>query len=174
MVSTASTRTKSGVRKPTIVRTVIAGIVAGAAFNVVGFLTFVLLGSGLDHGSGPLFDPDLQSAKVIAVWTTIEPLPLFQTQPGTMLALYMLFGTIYAVLYRSVAQAWPNGFGQRTVRLALTIWALSCLFFELLGPFNLLGEPLLLVALELAFWAAMATAAATVIVGILQRRTHSE
>jgi hypothetical protein len=52
-------------------------------------------------------------------------------------------------------------------RLALTIWALSCLFFEFLGPFNLLREPIGLVALELAFWAVMAIAAAAVIVTIL-------
>ena len=57
---------------------------------------------------------------MIAVWTSIEPLPLFKTQP-----------------------------------------------FELLGPFNLLGEPLSLVALELPYWAAMAAAAAAVVVAVL-------
>jgi hypothetical protein len=151
----------------TLVRTVTAGALAGVVFNAVGFVTFVLLGSGLDNRSGPLFDPDLQSDKMIAVWTSIEPLPLFKTQPGTIFALYVLFGIGYAVLYRSVGWAWPSGFWRRAPRLALTIWWLSCVFFELLGPFNLLGEPLSLVALELAFWAAMAAAAAAVVVAVL-------
>ena len=152
-------------RKATLGRTVIAGTIAGIVFNVVGFLTFVLIGSGLDR-NGPLLDPGLQSPKMIAVWTTIEPLPLFQTRPATMLLLYVLFGVTYAILFRSVAPAWPPGFVQRTGRLTLIIWALSCLFFELFGPFNLLGEPLGLVALELAFWAVMAVAAAAVIVTV--------
>jgi len=65
-------------------------------------------------------------------------------------------------------RAWPAGFVQRTGRLTLTIWALSCLFFEILGPFNLLGEPFGLLALELGFWAVMALAAAAVIVAILE------
>ena len=150
----------------TLSRTLTAGMLAGVTFNAVGFATFVLLGSGVDH-AGPLLDPDLQSAKMIAVWTSIEPLPLFQTQPGTILALYLLFGIGYAMLYRSVGHAWPSGFWRRTPRLALTIWWLSCIFFEFLGPFNLLGEPLSLVALELTFWAAMATAAAAVVVAVL-------
>jgi hypothetical protein len=44
---------------------------------------------------------------------------------------------------------------------------LSYLFFEFVGPFNLLGEPLALVALELSFWALAALAEAFVIVWIL-------
>ncbi len=155
--------------KAPVTRTVVAGIAAGAVFNAVGFLTFVVIGSGLDNRHGPLLDPALQSSKMIAVWTTLEPLPLFRTQPATIFLLYVLFGIAYASLYRSVARAWPDGFLPRTWRLALAVWALSCLFFELLGPFNLLGEPLGLVVLELSFWAVMAFVAAGVIVTIVER-----
>lgn len=153
----------------TALRTVIAGALAGIAFNIAGFGTFVLLGSGLDNRSGPLLDPERQSAKMIAVWRTIEPLPLFQTQPGTILAIYVLFGVGYATLYRSVSAAWPRTFWQRMPRLALTIWFMSCAFFELLGPVNLLGEPMPLVALELIFWAIMSTTAASVLVAVCDR-----
>ena len=48
--------------------------------------------------------------------------------------------------------------------LAAVIWGLSCAFFELLGPVNLLGEPLGLVAVELGFWAVAAIAEAIVLV----------
>jgi hypothetical protein len=129
----------------------------------------VLLGTGLDN-TGPLLDPGLQSRKMIAVWTTMEPLPKFQTQPAAILAIYILLGAGYALLFRSLAPAWPEGFLRRTARLGLTIWALSCLFFELIGPFNLLGEPPTLVGLELAFWGLMALAASAVIVAVVDRR----
>lgn len=159
---------KAAVR-PSVSRTVAAGLAGGAALGIVGFLTFFLIGSGLDQRSGPLFDPAVQSPKFIAVWTEIEPLPLFTTQPQVMLLGYLLFGIGHAFLFRSVAKAWPEGAMPRTWRLALVIWSLSCLFFEFLAPFNLLGEPLGLVGLELGFWAVTALVESAVIVSILER-----
>ena len=97
-------------------------------------------------------------------------MPLFVTAPHVMLLGYVLFGVGHAVLFRSVAAAWPEGAAPRAWRLAVVIWSLSCVFFEFLGPFNLLGEPLGLVALELGFWAAAALAEATVVVAILRHR----
>jgi hypothetical protein len=149
--------------KPSISRTLVAGLAGGAAFSVASFLTFVLI------GSGPLFDPDMQSPKLIAVWTQMEPLPLFVAAPYVVLLGYLLFGIGHAFLFRSVAAAWPEGAAPRTWRLAVVIWGLSCLFFEFLGPFNLLGEPLSLVALELSFWATAALADSTVVVSMLRQ-----
>ena len=91
--------------KPSISRTLVAGLAGGAAFSAASFLTFVLMGSGLDHRSGPLFDPNMQSPKLIAVWTQMEPLPLFVTAPYVMLLGYLLFGIGHAFLFRSVAAA---------------------------------------------------------------------
>jgi hypothetical protein len=155
--------------KPTIARTMAAGLAAGAAFAATTFITFVLIGSGLDHGGGPLFDPAVQSAKVIAVWTRLEPLPRFVTQPPLMLGGYLLFGVGHAFLFRSVAEAWPRRVGARTWRLAAITWTFSYLFFEFFGPFNLLGEPPALVVLELAFWAAAATVESLLLVFLLER-----
>jgi hypothetical protein len=145
-----------------------AGLVGGLAFSIVTFLTFVLVGSGLDQASGPLVDPQVQSPKLIAVWTQLEPLPLFVTAPHLIFVGYILFAIGHALLLRSVAPAWPDGDVARTWRLALVIWALSCLFFEFLGPLNLLAEPLGLVVLELAFWAAAAAVEAMIIVMLLR------
>lgn len=155
--------------KPTISRSLLAGATGGVSFGVATFMLFVLIGSGLDHQSGPLFDPSLQSSKVIAIWTQIEPLPLFVTSPLLMLLGYVAFGILHAVVYRSVASAWPDRLAARIWRLAAIMWTLSYLFFEFLGPFNLLGEPLPLVALELGFWALAAFVEAAVIVIILER-----
>jgi hypothetical protein len=143
------------------------------AFFVAAFLTFVLVGSGLDQRSGPLFDPVVQSPKLIAVWTKLEPRPLFATAPHVVLLEYAVFGIGYALLLRSVASAWPAGVWSRVWRLAAVIWGLSCAFFELLGPVNLLGEPLGLVALELGFW-AVAALADSVVVAFLLRRPRRE
>jgi hypothetical protein len=153
----------------TLSRTVLAGIAAGAVFALSTFVTFVLIGSGLDQQSGPLFDPARQSAKVLAVWTELQPLPLFVTKPHLMLLGYVLFGVGHAVLFQSIAAAWPQGRLRRACRLALMTWGLSYLFFELFGPFNLLGEPLALVTLELVFWALAAFAEAATLVAILER-----
>lgn len=155
--------------RPKISRTVLAGLAGGATCCVVTFVTFVLIGSGLDH-RGPLFDPAVQSAKLIAVWTRLEPLPLFVTKPHVMLLGYVLFGIGHAVLYRSLAPAWPDGVVPRAWRLTLVIWSLSYLFFEFLGPFNLLGEPVGLVMLELSFWAAAAFAESLVVVLLMPYR----
>lgn len=152
-------------------KTLVAGLLGGLAFWVVTFLTFVLLGSGLDQASGPLVDPALQSPKLLAVWTEIEPLPLFATAPLLILAVYIAFALGHAFLFRSVQDAWPAGRWARTWRLALVLWSLSYLFFELLGPLNLLAEPLPLVALELAFWLAAALVETALIVALLVRRT---
>ncbi|MGH7607389.1 MAG: hypothetical protein ACREME_08620, partial [Gemmatimonadales bacterium] len=118
--------------KPSISRTLVAGLAGGATFCVATFVTFVLIGSGLDH-SGPLFDPALQSPKLIAVWTQLEPLPLFVTHPAAMLLGYVVFGIGHALLFRSVAAAWPKGITARTWRLAALTWGLSYVFFEFLG-----------------------------------------
>jgi len=160
----------SGMKKATVFRTVLAGIAGGAVFAFTAFITFVLIGSGLDQRSGPLFDPARQSAKFLAVWTRIQPLPLFVTKPHLMLLGYVLFGVGHSFLFRSVAGQWPAGRLHRTCRLAFVTWGLSYLFFEFLGPFNLLGEPLPLVAMELAFWAVAALAEAATLVSIQEWR----
>jgi hypothetical protein len=148
--------------KPSLSRTLGAGIAGGTVFIFVSFLTFVLLGSGW------LNDPSVQSAKLLAVMNDLEPLPLWQTAPHVIFIGYIVFNVGYAFLFRSVANAWPAGIAPRAWRLALVIWGLSTLFFEFLGPFNLLGEPLGLVVLELGFWAVTTFAASAVIVSILE------
>src|SRR5881397_1003317 len=84
-------RQEGNAMKPSITRTIVAGIAGSVVFSLGTFVTFVLIGSGLDHHSGPLFDPSSQSAKFIAVWTQIEPLPLFETKPHLILLGYVLF-----------------------------------------------------------------------------------
>jgi hypothetical protein len=156
--------------KTPIVRTLIAGAAAGLALSLVNFLTFGLLGGSHRGQTGLLFNPATQSPKVIAVYKVIEPLPFIVTRPYLILAGFVAFAVGHALLYRSVAAAWPDRVVARLWRLALTLWFLSTLFFEFLGPFNVLHEPLRVQVWELLFWALSCTAEAAVIVVLVSPR----
>jgi hypothetical protein len=80
----------------------------------------------------------------------------------------VVFGIAYALLYWSVAAAWPAGIHRRAWRLALVIW-LATVFSEFIGPFNVLHQPLSLSAVAWGFWAVSAVAEAYTLVYVLDR-----
>jgi hypothetical protein len=80
------------------------------------------------------------------------------------------FAVGHTLLYRSVAAAWPDRYLARLWGLALVLWFGFALFFEFLGPFNLLHEPFRVQRWELLFWALSYTPEAAVIVAL----THQE
>jgi hypothetical protein len=161
--------TTTSLSKPTITRILVAGLAAGAAFSLTAFLTFGLIGSGLDHRSGFLFSAHGQSPKLIAVWTTLPPLPLAVRFPPALLAGYFVFAIGHAFIYSAVAASWPSSRRGRTLRMAGLIWFCSALFFEFVGPFNLFAEPPRLGLVELGFWALIMLAEATALTAVLER-----
>ena len=78
---------------------------------------------------------------MIAVWKQLEPLPRVIETPAVILGGMVAFGLAYALLYRSVAAAWPVGIHPRAWRLALVIW-LATVFSEFIGSLNVLRQPL--------------------------------
>jgi hypothetical protein len=62
-------------------RTLFAGVTGGMAMNIAMLFTFRTIGFGWNGRRGILLNPSLQSPKLIAVWTTLEPLPLVVTNP---------------------------------------------------------------------------------------------
>jgi hypothetical protein len=154
--------------KPSMWRTVVAGLAGGVAFALGTFVTFAQLGGSRRGEQGLLFDPDTQSAKVIAVWKQIEPLPRVIESPAVILVGMVAFGIAYALVYRSVAPAWPAGIHRRAWRLALVVW-LASVFSEFMGPFNVLHQPLQLSVVAWGFWAVSAVAEAYTLVYILDR-----
>ncbi|KAF3461999.1 hypothetical protein ACQCP0_11670 [Ralstonia pseudosolanacearum] len=150
-------------------RILVAGLAGGLTLNVVMLLTFRLIGFGW-NGGGFLLTATIQSRKLIAVWTQIEPLPLIVANPAPMIAGLVLFGVAHAAIYGWLAPAWPQGVLPRALRFAGLTFVLSYLFFEFFTPFNLLGEPLVLVLAELGFWAVIAAAQAWVIAAVMERR----
>jgi hypothetical protein len=155
-----------------MLKTIFAGIAGGMAMNIVMLLTFRAIGFGW-NGGGILLSSPSQSPKLIAVWTTLEPLPLVVASPAPVILGMMLFGVVHAFIYRSVSVAWPVGILPRAMRFAGLVFFMAFVFWEFFTPFNLFGEPLPLVGLELLFWAAIAVAEALVIAAVMERKADS-
>lgn len=81
--------------------------------------------------------------------------------PDDRLRGLITFGVVHAAIYRSVAHAWPPRIVPRALRMAFVLFALSFAFWEFFTPFNQLGEPFRLIALELSFWTVIALAEAS-------------
>lgn len=149
-------------------KTLIAGISGGMAMNLAMLLTFRAIGFGW-NGDGILLTSALQSPKLVAVWTKLEPLPMVVANPMPIIMGMILFGIGHAFIYRWVSVAWPAGILPRAARFAGLLFFMTFLFWEFFTPFNQFGEPLLLVALELCFWGAIALAEALVIASVMER-----
>jgi hypothetical protein len=150
-------------------KTVLAGIAGGMTFNLAMLFTFRAIGFGWD-GQGILITAAMQSPKLIAVWTSLQPLPMIVANPAPIIGGIVLFGIGHAFVYRWLAAAWPAGILPRALRFAGLQFFMTFMFWEFFTPFNQFGEPLLLVALELTFWAVIALAEAFVLAAILEPR----
>lgn len=149
-------------------KVIAAGILAGLAAFFVMFLTFDQIGNA--GGTGILINSEVQSAKLLSVWTIMEPLPKVTTQPGLMILIFALLGIVHATLYKWLAPAWPKGVTARGWRFALLLWFFSYLFLEFFGPFNLFSEPLPLIAVQLSFWVVVSLVEGYVLAAILERK----
>jgi len=147
---------------------ILAGLAGGGAMNLAMLLTFRTIGFGWD-GKGILLTSPMQSHKLIAVWTEIEPLPLVVNTPLPVIAGMLLFGVMHAYIYSHVSTGWPQGIAPRAMRMSGLIFFMTYLFWEFFTPFNQFGEPLPLIALELVFWAIIAIAEAFTITIIMEK-----
>ena len=147
----------------------LAGLAGGMAMNLAMLLTFRGIGFGWD-GKGILLTSPMQSQKLIAVWTRLEPLPLVAYHPAPIILGLLLFGIGHAFVYKWLAVAWPRGVAPRALRFAGLVFFMSYLFWEFFTPFNQFGEPLPLIALELSFWALIALAEAFAIAFVMERK----
>lgn len=140
-----------------IARSVIAGLVGGMAMNLAMLLTFRMIGFGA-NADGILLDPAIQSPKLIAVWTKLEPLPLVVANPLPIVVGLLGFAVVHGFLYRWLSVSWPKGVVARGWRFAMIVLLMSYGFWEFFTPFNQLGEPVRLIAIELIFWSVVAAA----------------
>jgi len=127
-------------------RAPLAGLVAFTLANVVSNLLFFQLGAPI------LFDPDIQSAKVIDVLFEMAPRPLMFENGPLYIAYGLGVGAVHGLVFMMIEPALGQTRMQRGLRFAVVLWALMALYFEFHTPFNMFGEPPLLVSLELVFW----------------------
>lgn len=159
--------------KNSVFKTLFAGFIGGLTLNLVMLLTFRLIGFGW-NGEGILLNPSIQSPKLIAVWTQIEPIPLVVSRPAPIVIGLILFGIGHAFIYRWLAPAWPPGIKARAWRMAILVFCFGFLFWEFFTPFNQFGEPILLIGLELIFWATIAIAEALAIATVFEWKPASK
>ena len=88
----------------------------------------------------------------------LEPLPKVYADPIAIIAGFLGFGFIYAAVYQSVASAWSAGIISRAIRIAGVLFGSVFAFWEFFTSFDLFGESIQLIALELLFWAIIASA----------------
>jgi hypothetical protein len=108
-----------------------------------------------------------QSAKLVGVWKTIEPVPTPESLMPALLITPAIYSFVFALLYDSIP-------GKTRVRKGVSygviLWSLIAVFFELFTPNGLFGEPLHLLAYELLLWLAGLVTVSVVISLIYQKK----
>ena len=131
---------------PKIVLTAIAGLAAFLVANIVSNILFFHLGAPV------LFDPGMQSAKVIDVLFEMEPRPLMFENGPLYLAIGAGVGLLHGLAFMVIEPSLGETKLERGLWFAFVLWALMALYFEFHTPFNMFREPVILVGLELFFW----------------------
>jgi hypothetical protein len=99
---------------------------------------------------GILVDPQYQSPKLIKVWTELEPIPLAVNHPGIITLGFIALAVIHAFVFSVIKKGIPGEGWKKGLSFGLIIWLFSYLF-EFFTPWNMFGEPVWLVGLELMF-----------------------
>lgn len=132
------------------------GLAVTLASGVAGGLAWIL---ALNAFFGPaqviLANPEHQSAKFLAVFGAIEPLPRAAENGWIVPVGLLVLGVLYGLAYRLARPAFA---GRRWWRKGLTFgglaWLLMVPWFEFYLPWNVMHEPFALVLLEGALWLA--------------------
>ena len=123
-------------------------------------------------GAPILFDPDIQSAKVIDVLFEMEPRPLMFENGPLYMAYGLGIGAIHGLVFMMIEPALGRTRLLRGLRFAVVLWALMALHLEFHTPFNMFREPLMLVGLELFFWAVVVLVEGLVLSFLYGRSRH--
>lgn len=143
----------------------------GFAAGVAGMLIGLLIAFPVFFAVGPatVFNEELQSPKLTAVWEEIEPLPIMIRAPGLFGIVTLLFGGIHGLIFVEIRKGLTGSTIRQGIVFGLILWAVGSLLFEFNGPYGLLGEPLPLVGVELAI-ALIAALIEGLVIASLYRR----
>lgn len=123
----------------------------GFTAGVLGMLMGLAVAFPIFFAIGPatVFNSDLQSPKLTAVWEELEPLPLMTRAPGVFGIVMLLFGGMHGLIFAEIHEGLKGSTVRQGLVFGLILWAVGNLLFEFQGPYGLLGEPLPLVGVEL-------------------------
>ena len=101
-----------------------------------------------------LAHPDLQSAKMTAIYT-MDPPARILVDPWLLPAAFLVVALIQAAVFAYIRPALPKRLVARGLMFGAVAWALFVPWFEFYLPWNLMLEPTALVLLEMVCWAGV-------------------
>ena len=111
-----------------------------------------------------------QSPKLVAVWTSLEPIPSELSLTPALIITPILFSFFFAILYDSI----PGSSRLRKgISYGIILWGTIAVFFELFTPLGLFGEPLHILAYELFLW-LIGLVTVNVILSLIYKRKEIE
>lgn len=148
------------------------------AFTATGLGALLLWGNPLTWRL--ILTPEFgQSDKLLAVWLYLPPRPKLdlwrrEAFPSAgqlqMAALLYLLTLAHAWVYGVIRTALPGEGWRKGIGFGAGIWLFAYVFFELFTPFNLFGEPLHLLAYQLALWLGVALIEGCAIAAVVEAR----
>ena len=127
------------------VRGAVAGLAGGVAW-IGGMLLF------FGPAQAILANPEVQSAKFLAVFSTIEPLPHMVGKPWIVAVGLLVIGMVHGLVYAGIGPHLPGSTLRRGTTFGLVAWALMVPWFEFYLPWNVMHEPFALLLLEAVCW----------------------
>ncbi len=126
--------------------TIVTGIAGGIAW-IAGMMIF------FGPAQAILADPELQSAKFLAVMTDQVNPPRMAESFWILPAGVMVLGVVYAIVFTLIERGIPGkSTTARGLAFGAILWAIAFTWFEFYLPWNVMREPAALVALELLCW----------------------
>jgi len=130
-----------------------AGLAGAIAFIIASIVSNMLF---FQIGYGILFENELQSEKLRKVLFEMEPLPLMFSNGPAYMAGVAVIGVLHGLVFAYLEPALPSqGRLKRGLAYGVILWVLMAVYFEFHAPFNMFGEPISLVFVELGFWAVV-------------------
>jgi hypothetical protein len=139
----------------TLLRAIISGLAGGLAWICAMILFF-------GPAQAILANPEYQSQKFLTVMGQLEPLPYTAGAWWILPVGLLTIGVLYGIVYHFIRRAFPEKpWWKKGLQFGLVAWVLMVPWFEFYLPWNVMHEPVLLVAFEMALWLAV-----LIIVGI--------
>jgi hypothetical protein len=148
---------------PALFRTVLAGLGGGIAWIAAMTVFF-------GPAQSILADPARQSAKFLAVFGEIEPLPRTLANGWILVVGLLALGVLYGIAYRFVRRGIAGSWWRKGLGFGLLAWILMVPWFEFYLPWNVMHEPFALVLLEGALWLATLSVVGVAIAAIHEWR----